>query len=55
MVTGYFVNAPVLEGMWGEDPLSQEALEARKAHVFWMLEAVLDRLEQEASTSADLG
>ncbi len=53
MVTGYFVNAPVLEGMWGEDPVSDEALEARKAHVVWMLDAVLDGLEQAKARAED--
>ncbi len=44
LVTGYFTYAPVLDSLWGEGLLSPAALAERRAHVRWMVDAVLDRL-----------
>lgn len=44
LVTSYFVYGPALAPALGDDPSSPEALAARRAHVLWVLEAVLDRL-----------
>lgn len=43
-VINYFTYAPLLEVEWGRDPLSDEALEERRAHLRWMVEAFLDKL-----------
>jgi len=45
MVVASFSYAPVLEGLWGEDPLAPPALERRKAHLRAMAELVMQRLE----------
>jgi AcrR family transcriptional regulator len=47
MVTGYFTYGPALRTAWGADPFSKKALEDRLAHIHWMVDAVLDRLEAE--------
>ncbi len=44
LVVNYFIFAPVLGGLWGEDPLSETALEERRQHLHWIVEALLDRL-----------
>lgn len=44
-VINYFTYAPVLEGMWGSDPLSPPAIAERRAHLHWLVETLLDALE----------
>jgi len=43
-VINYFTYAPVLENMWGEDPLSDHSLAERRAHLHWMVDTFLDAL-----------
>ena len=45
----HFTYAPVLQGLWGEDPLSAAALAERRAHVHWMVDGILERMAAEAS------
>ena len=45
IVINYFTYAPVLSTLWGEDPLSEPAREERRAHVHWLVDAFLDKLE----------
>lgn len=44
LVVNYFIFAPVLGGLWGEDPLSEKAIEERREHLHWIVEALIDRL-----------
>jgi len=46
MVINFFTYAPVLSPFWGEDPLSDAGIAERRAHLHWMVEGILDRLEQ---------
>jgi TetR/AcrR family transcriptional regulator len=43
-VINYFTYAPALESMWGSDPLSPEAVAERRAHLHWLVDAMLARL-----------
>ncbi len=48
LVVNYFTYAPAMGAAWGnEDPLSPAALAERRAHVHWVVDAWLDRLEHE--------
>ena len=47
MVINYFTYAPVLAAVWGSDPMSEAALAERRAHVHWMVDALLDGLARE--------
>lgn len=44
IVTNYFTSAPLLEEAWGGDPMSPKALEERRQHVHWMVDAMLAHL-----------
>jgi len=44
-VINYFTYAPVLERVWGGDPMSAAALEERRQHLHWLVDTILDRLE----------
>jgi len=47
MVTQYFTSAPVLGAeYWGRDPMGDEALTERRAHVHWAIGAWIDALER---------
>ncbi len=48
IVVNYFTYAPLLAELWGEDPMSRPALEERRAHVHWLVDVLLDRLEPPA-------
>ena len=41
----YFTYAPALRPVWPHDPLSPDALAERRAHLHWLVDAVVDRLE----------
>lgn len=47
MVINYFTYGPVLEELWGADPLSPDAITERRAHLHWMVDTLLDGLEKE--------
>jgi len=44
-VINYFTYAPVLEQVWGEDPLSASAVDDRRAHMHWLVDTILDGLD----------
>jgi AcrR family transcriptional regulator len=49
MVAHYFTHAPVFGAeLWGSDPLSGEAIEERRGHLHWVVDAWLDALERDA-------
>lgn len=48
VVINYYTFAPVLEPLWGSDPLSPEALLERRAHVHFVVDALLARLRTAA-------
>lgn len=47
IVIGYFTYTPLLGENWGSDPMTESAIATRKAHVHWMVDAVLDKLSAE--------
>ncbi len=47
LVINYFNYAPALTGVWGGDPLSAEALEERRKHLHWIVDALFAALERE--------
>lgn len=51
-VINYFTYAPVLESVWGEDPLSDGAVAERRAHLHWLIDAVMAQLVPTASGRA---
>jgi len=40
----YFTYAPALTSVWGGDPLADEALAERRAHLHWLIDAVVGHL-----------
>jgi len=40
-VINYFTYAPVLAPVWGGDPLSDEGIDERRAHLHWLVDAML--------------
>jgi len=51
MVINYFTYAPVLGNVWGEDPMGEQALAERRAHLHWMVDALLERLREQNGTT----
>ncbi|MCA9624452.1 MAG: TetR/AcrR family transcriptional regulator [Myxococcales bacterium] len=47
LVINYYTFAPLLASEWGLDPLGPEALAERRAHVHWIVETLLDRVERD--------
>jgi TetR/AcrR family transcriptional regulator len=47
IVINYFTLAPLLADRWGDDPLGAAGLAERRAHVHWIVDTLLDRLERE--------
>lgn len=45
MTTTYFTHAPALGELWGEDPQSDSARAERRAHLSWVVDALLRALE----------
>jgi hypothetical protein len=43
-VINYFTYSPVLAPMWGDDPMSDQALRERREHLHWLVDTILDRL-----------
>jgi len=50
VVINYFTYAPILEPLWGGDPLSGSALAERKEHIRWILDTLLNRLQRDQRT-----
>ncbi len=50
-VINYFTYAPVLAGMWGDDPLSAEATAERRAHLHWLVDCLMNGLAQSRSST----
>ena len=48
MIVSWFTYSGVIEGLVGEDPLSQKELSERKMHLKAMLDVVLDSVESKA-------
>ena len=46
-VINYYTYGVVLGPMWGGDPLSRAALAERRAHVHWVVDALLAQLERD--------
>jgi len=46
-VVNYYTYAPVLEQEWGSDPMNAQALDERRAHLHWLVDAMLAQLERE--------
>ncbi len=49
MVIQYYSYAPALAPVWGADPLGEVARAERRAHLRWVIEAMLEKLERDAS------
>jgi AcrR family transcriptional regulator len=47
VIIGYFTYAPLLAERWDTDPLGPEALEERRQHVHWVVDAMLARFDEE--------
>ena len=45
-VINYFTYAPVLAPLWEGDPLSDEGVEERRAHLHWLVDAMLTALQR---------
>ena len=48
----YFTYGPILEPLWGADPLSEDGVEERRAHLHWVVDALLARLEERPGVLA---
>lgn len=51
LVTGYFTYAPVFGTTWAVDPMAPAALEARRMHLHWLMDTMVDALEAERVAS----
>lgn len=47
-VINYFTYGPVLADLWGEPPTGATALDERRAHLHWLVDTILDKLDSEA-------
>jgi AcrR family transcriptional regulator len=47
-VVNYYTYAEALTPMWGADPLSRESVAERRAHLHWLIDAILAALEPPA-------
>ncbi|RAL24839.1 hypothetical protein DL240_01100 [Lujinxingia litoralis] len=47
-VLHHFTYASVLAPMWGGDPLSQANVDERRAHLHWLVDVLLNALEERA-------
>lgn len=45
MTINYFTYAPALGEVWGDDPLGEAAQAERRAHLRWVIDALLNALE----------
>ncbi|MCA9521595.1 MAG: TetR/AcrR family transcriptional regulator [Myxococcales bacterium] len=44
LVINYFTYAPLIDKLWSGDPLAAEQIAERRAHVHWMVDAILEKL-----------
>ena len=51
-VINYFTYAPALTATWGGDPLGEQAIADRRAHLHWLVDAIVDRLPDELPTGS---
>ena len=49
MTTTYFTHAAALGALWGENPESESARSERRAHLSWVVDAILSKLQREES------
>ncbi|MCP4805909.1 MAG: TetR/AcrR family transcriptional regulator [Proteobacteria bacterium] len=47
-VINYFTYADALAPAWGSDPASEQGVDERRAHLHWLVDAVVDKLEADA-------
>lgn len=45
LVNTYYIYAPVLGELWGDDPMSAGSRRTRREHLHWIVDALLDKLE----------
>ena len=48
-VINYFTYTPAVAPAWGDDPLTPDAIEERRAHLHWLVDVCLDQLVRERS------
>ncbi len=51
-VINYFTYAPALADVWGLDPLTPGAVADRRAHLHWLVDVLLEKLQQPAEVVA---
>ena len=51
MVIQYYAYAAALAPSWGSDPLGPAARRERRAHLRWVIDALLEKLEREAAAT----
>ena len=51
LVTNYFLYAPVLEHLWGSDPMSIAHRRERREHLHWMVDRIADGLADNPSAT----
>lgn len=49
MVGSFYVHAPIMNEVWGQDPDSVTTRRERREHLHWILDTFLDRLLAEAA------
>lgn len=52
-VIHFFTFGAVIEPMWGVDPLSADGVAERRAHLHWLVDAVLDGLKRDAVAATE--
>ncbi len=53
-VVNYFTYAPALASVWGVDPLGEQGLAERRAHLHWLVDLMLERMLAERAARASL-
>ena len=46
-VINYFTYAPAFSDLWDGDPLAEEAIAERRAHLHWLVDAIITRLRDD--------
>lgn len=55
LALNYYLYAPGIEPLWGDDPMSAKNRRQRREHLHWMVDVILDRLEQQRDVAAEAG